>query len=50
YVRGVFKRKNGVVSVEEMLEVAGFKGVTPILPTEVMHWKEMLEQKKLTNK
>ncbi|MGO3299590.1 MAG: thioesterase family protein, partial [Pseudoalteromonas sp.] len=29
YVRGVFKRKKGVVSVEEMLEVAGFDGVVP---------------------
>ena len=49
YVRGVFKRSKGVVSVEEMLEVAGFDDVAPILPAEVIHWKEMLEQKKVTN-
>lgn len=49
FVRGVFKSKKAVISIEEMLEVAGFDGVTPILPSEVMHWKEMLEQKKKTN-
>ncbi|AUL73364.1 thioesterase [Pseudoalteromonas sp. 13-15] len=49
YVRGVFKSKKGVISIEEMLEVAGFEGKTPILPSEVMHWKEMLEQKKMAN-
>ena len=49
YVRGVFKRKRGVVSVEEMLEAINFDGVAPILPSEIMHWKEMLEQKKRTN-
>ncbi len=49
YVRGVFKRKRGVVSVEEMLEAVNFDGVAPILPPEIMHWKEMLEQKKITN-
>jgi len=45
----VFKRKRGVVSVEEMLEAVNFDGVAPILPPEIMHWKEMLEQKKITN-
>lgn len=40
------KSKKGVVSVEHMLEVAGFEGVAPILPAEIIHWKEMLEQKK----
>ena len=49
YVRGVFKRKGGVVSVEEMLEVAGFDGEVPILPAEIMHWKAMLEAKKSNN-
>ncbi|MFP3350885.1 thioesterase family protein [Pseudoalteromonas sp. SIMBA_153] len=49
YVRGVFKSKKGVVSVEHMLEVAGFEGVAPILPAEIIHWKEMLEQKKVNN-
>ena len=44
-----FKSKKGIISIEEMLEVAGFDGQTPILPSEVMHWKEMLEQKKLSN-
>ncbi|HAG40279.1 MAG TPA: thioesterase, partial [Pseudoalteromonas sp.] len=36
-------------SIEEMLEVAEFDGVAPILPSEIMHWKEMLEQKKVNN-
>ncbi|MEJ6474518.1 thioesterase family protein [Pseudoalteromonas piscicida] len=49
YVRGVFKRKGGVVAVEEMLEVAEFKGEAPILPPEIMHWKAMLEAKKNSN-
>ena len=39
YVRGVFKNKKGIVSIEEMLEVAEFDGVAPILPIEIMHWK-----------
>lgn len=50
YVRGVFRKKTGVVSVEEMLEVAGFDGEAPILPIEIMHWKAMLEEKKNSNK
>ncbi|TMP30328.1 thioesterase [Pseudoalteromonas rubra] len=49
YVRGVFKSRQGVISVEEMLEVAEFTGEAPILPEEVVHWKEMLEQKKARN-
>ncbi|WP_462165192.1 thioesterase family protein [Pseudoalteromonas xiamenensis] len=49
YIRGVFRRKQGVVPVEEMLDVAGFDGVAPILPKEVMHWKAMLEEKKSSN-
>ncbi|OHU89310.1 MULTISPECIES: acyl-CoA thioesterase [Pseudoalteromonas] len=50
YVRGVFRKKKGIVSVEEMLEAAGFDGEAPILPTEIMHWKAMLEEKKVNNK
>ncbi|WP_105167047.1 thioesterase family protein [Pseudoalteromonas sp. T1lg23B] len=50
YVRGVFRSKKGIVSVQEMLDVAGFDGQTPILPTEIMHWKAMLEEKKINNK
>ncbi|ATC95420.1 hypothetical protein PTUN_a3027 [Pseudoalteromonas tunicata] len=50
YVRGVFKKRSGIVSIEEMLEVADFDGVAPILPAEIIHWKEMLEQKKMNNK
>lgn len=49
YIRGVFKTKTGVVSIEEMLEVAKFKDKMPILPSEVMCWKEMLELKKHNN-
>ncbi len=49
YVRGVFKRKGGVVAVEEMLEVAGFNDEIPILSPEIMHWKAMLEAKKNSN-
>ncbi|WP_440053714.1 acyl-CoA thioesterase [Pseudoalteromonas sp. T1lg65] len=50
YVRGVFKRKSGLVPVDEMLEVAGFNGEAPILPSEIVHWKAMLEEKKSNNK
>ncbi len=50
YVRGVFKKKGGVVSIEEMLDVAGFTGETPQLHEEIVHWKEMLECKKQRNK
>ena len=46
YVRGVFKKKGGIVSVEEMLEAAGFEGEAPELHEEIVHWKEMLECKK----
>lgn len=46
YVRGVFKKKGGIVSVEEMLDAAGFKGEAPELHEEIKHWKEMLECKK----
>nr|WP_247664741.1 thioesterase family protein [Pseudoalteromonas sp. MMG010] len=49
YVRGVFKTKKSVISVKQMLEVAGYEGETPSLPSEVMHWKAMLEQKKRSN-
>ncbi|GEK08408.1 thioesterase family protein [Pseudoalteromonas sp. McH1-7] len=49
YVRGVFKRKGGIVTIEEMLEIAGFKGEAPILSPEIMHWKAMLEAKKSSN-
>lgn len=49
YVRGVFRRKKGVVSVEELLEAAEFDGVAPILPKEIIHWKAMLEEKKASN-
>ncbi|QTL34166.1 thioesterase family protein [Pseudoalteromonas viridis] len=49
YVRGVFRSRQGVISVEEMLEVAGFKGEAPVLPEEIVHWKAMLEQKKARN-
>ncbi len=50
YVRGVFKRKGGIVDVEEILNLVDFEGMAPILPPEVAHWKDMLEQKKATNK
>lgn len=46
YVRGVFKKKGGIVSVEELLEAAGFDGEAPELHEEIVHWKEMLECKK----
>ncbi|KPV97644.1 MAG: thioesterase family protein [Pseudoalteromonas spongiae] len=46
YVRGVFKKKGGIVSVEEMLDAAGFDGEAPKLHEEIVHWKEMLECKK----
>ncbi|WP_152085264.1 thioesterase family protein [Pseudoalteromonas sp. A25] len=49
YVRGVFRKKGGIVSVEEMLEVAGFDGPNPTLPAEIQHWKAMLEEKKNSN-
>ncbi|CCQ09367.1 conserved protein of unknown function; putative thioesterase domain [Pseudoalteromonas luteoviolacea B = ATCC 29581] len=49
FIRGVFCRKQGIVPVEEMLDVAGFDGEAPILPKEIMHWKEMLEEKKSSN-
>ncbi|MFY8349875.1 thioesterase family protein [Pseudoalteromonas sp. SSM20] len=46
YVRGVFKKKGGIVSVEDLLEAAGFDGEAPELHEEIVHWKEMLECKK----
>ncbi|AIY65132.1 thioesterase family protein [Pseudoalteromonas piratica] len=46
YVRGVFKKKGGIVTVEELLEAAGFDGEAPELHEEIVHWKEMLECKK----
>jgi len=46
YVRGVFKKKGGIVTVEELLEAAGFEGEAPELHEEIVHWKEMLECKK----
>ena len=46
YVRGVFKKKGGFVTVEELLEAAGFEGEAPELHEEIVHWKEMLECKK----
>lgn len=46
YVRGVFKKKGGIVTVEEMLDAAGFTGSAPELHEEIKHWKEMLECKK----
>ncbi|MBD1581475.1 thioesterase family protein [Pseudoalteromonas sp. S16_S37] len=49
YVRGVFRKKGGIVSVEEMLKVANFDGETPALPAEIKHWKAMLEEKKNSN-
>lgn len=50
YVRGVFRSKKGIVAIEDMLALVDFEGPAPILPPEVVHWKEMLEQKKATNK
>lgn len=50
YVRGVFKRKGGVVSIEEMLEAVGFDGEPPQLHEEIRHWKAMLESKKQRHK
>ncbi|MCF2857850.1 thioesterase family protein [Pseudoalteromonas sp. SMS1] len=50
YVRGVFKSRKGVVSVNDLLSLAEFEGDMPTLPEEVVHWKEMLEQKKANNK
>ena len=44
YVRGVFKKKGGIVTVEELLEAAGFEGEAPELHEEIVHWKEMLEE------
>ncbi|MBE0369133.1 MULTISPECIES: thioesterase family protein [Pseudoalteromonas] len=49
FVRGVFRHKHGIVPIEEMLEVAGYKGDTPEMPVEIMHWKAMLEAKKSSN-
>ncbi|MDE3271109.1 thioesterase family protein [Pseudoalteromonas sp. G4] len=46
YVRGVFKKKGGIVTVEELLEAADFDGEAPVLHEEIVHWKEMLECKK----
>ncbi|MCF6440174.1 thioesterase family protein [Pseudoalteromonas luteoviolacea] len=50
YVRGVFKSRKGIVAVEDLLELAEFKGTQPELPNEIVHWKAMLEQKKANNK
>jgi hypothetical protein len=50
YVRGVFKSKKGIVSVEDMLAAADFTGTAPVLSEEIEHWKAMLEAKKNNNK
>jgi len=50
YVRGVFKSKKGIVSVEDMLAAADFTGSAPVLSEEIEHWKAMLEAKKNNNK
>lgn len=50
YVRGVFRSKQGIVSVEDMLKAANFEGQAPVLSEEIIHWKAMLEAKKNSNK
>lgn len=50
YVRGVFRSKSGIISVEDMLKAAQFDGQTPDLSEEILHWKAMLEAKKSSNK
>ena len=49
FIRGVFRHKAGIVSIEEMLDVSGFKDQKPDLPVEIEHWKAMLEAKKKSN-
>ncbi|MBS3796211.1 MULTISPECIES: thioesterase family protein [unclassified Pseudoalteromonas] len=49
YVRGVFRGREGVVDVADIVALTGYEGEMPILPPEIVHWKAMLEQKKATN-
>jgi len=49
YIRCVFKSKNGIVTIEEMLEASGYEGYSPELPQEIIHWQAMLEAKKQSN-
>jgi acyl-CoA thioesterase FadM len=49
FVRGVFRHKKGIVTIEEMLKVVGYKGEIPAMSEEIVHWKAMLEAKKNSN-
>lgn len=50
YVRGVFKKKGGIVTIDELIDLAGYKGQAPELHEEILHWKAMLECKKQRHK
>ena len=50
YIRGVFKSKQGIISIEELLKVSEYTGTPPELPQEIIHWNKMLHAKKESNK